>query len=128
MSKRESECDSGDEGTSTGIKIKKPKYDQVYKTAWKDLPEFKGWLCESKKGSLYAFCKCCNKDIVTKSGKDSLLKHSISKAHVAKVQAILIQKPISSFTTTVVAEQRKIEYDIKEGMGINTYQVFKKCL
>lgn len=107
-----SESDSCGEGSSTGIKAKKKKYAQSYKTDWEQLIEFKDWLTSSEKGRQFAQCKCCNKVINISSEKDSLVKYKNSKCHEENLKVISTQVLITKFTTT---SARKLKDDIKEG-------------
>lgn len=110
-----STSDSGSEKASTS-KVKKARYSQSYKAEWEKLPEFKGWLTGSKKGPTFGVCKTCNKDIVVKSGKDSLLKHSTSKSHKEKIKTTVTQPSIMSFTTAGSSERRNLDDSIKRGV------------
>ncbi|RZC41137.1 hypothetical protein BDFB_008509 [Asbolus verrucosus] len=103
--------DSGGEGPSSGP-IKKKKYGQTCKEKWEELPEFKGWVARSKKGSQFAKCESCYKDINIVSGTDALIKHSISKFQITKVEMISKQTKLSAFATpgtskTVIDEKIK---------------------
>lgn len=109
-----STTDSDSEEPTTS-KAKKVKYYQSYRAEWERLPEFKGWLTVSRKGANFGLCKVCNKDIVVKSGKDSLLKHIKSKSHKEKIKIVVTQSPITSFTTAASSERRNLDEGIKKG-------------
>jgi hypothetical protein len=109
------EENSGGEGTSTSVvPIKKKKYGQSYKESWEKLAEFRGWLGKSRKGQVYAKCKPCDKDINISSGKDALLKHSISKLHQTKIKSISQTSTLTSFVAQGSAN-KILEDDIKKG-------------
>lgn len=115
----DSESNHG-EGTSSGA-TKKKKYEQLYKKDWENIPEFRGWLSESKKGRKFAKCKCCDKDINVTSGKDALIKHSIGQFHLKKAQTIAKQRTLTSFVAGG-SSAKKLDDDIKEGK-IRTFDI-----
>nr|XP_023022324.1 uncharacterized protein LOC111510630 [Leptinotarsa decemlineata] len=110
-----SDSESGNEGSSTG---KRKKYDPNYKEEWQNIAQFKGWLMKSEKGTTYAKCKVCNKDINIASGKDALIKHIKGKAHLTKCKSISRQPDITYFTSeasTAIVAKQKMEQWVKEG-------------
>lgn len=104
---------SSDENDSEPQKIKKIKYTQKYKEVWEKIPEFKGWLQKSRKNEQFAYCKCCDKEINIKSGKDSLIKHCSRNMHKEKCKQIANQQSISSFMKPVASGSQ--QHEIKEG-------------
>ncbi|XP_023241250.1 uncharacterized protein LOC111639591 [Centruroides sculpturatus] len=94
----------------------KKKNEQFYKHEWEALPEFKGWLIQSKKGRQFALCKPCGKDINISNGKDALLKHSVGKFHIKKLETIS-SKQVSVMKTFAISgsRQEQLEASIKEG-------------
>lgn len=115
----DSDCDITDnesnKSTPKGSAAKKKKYGQCYKESWESIPDFKGWLAKSGKGTEYALCKPCRKDINIISGKNALDKHNSSKNHEKNVNSILKQKTLDTFRTAGPSIQKKMENDIKEG-------------
>lgn len=114
----DSDSNSGGEGSSTGIR-KKAKYFQNYKKDWENIPEFKGWLTNSLKGSSYARCKPCDKDINITSGKDALIKHKARQFHIKRIKCIAKQPSITSFIGTEGVSKITLDRSVKEG---------KRCL
>lgn len=107
--------DTNVESNTSAVRNKKMKYQQ-YKSEWEKLPEFKGWVQKSKKGSEFALCWCCNKDIKVASGKDALIKHSLTDIHKSKSSSIAKQPSVATFVKAgTSSEALKTELDIKEG-------------
>ena len=75
------------EGGSTGESSfssaprKKMKYLQKYNKAWEYETEFHGWLKQSSKGEMFAFCTACFVHLSVGAGKVEIRKHSSGKKH-----------------------------------------------
>lgn len=105
-----------DAGEGSSGSVKKRKYGQCFKNEWENLTDFKGWLTSSRKGNDYGYCKCCAKDIKVVSGKDALFKHKKSTVHQDKSRSLSRQPGIRALLSDVSAN-KKLESDVKEGMG-----------
>lgn len=80
MSDSDSSSDKGDENPSVSNKlIKKRKYSQTYKEQWENMPEFRGWICKSKKGDSFAKCSACEKDLTLSVERMLLLNTALVK-------------------------------------------------
>lgn len=55
------------------------KYEQKYRKAWEDLPNFKGWLTQCENVKNKAFCKYCQQIIVAK--KVDISRHLKTPKH-----------------------------------------------
>ncbi|CAH2015254.1 unnamed protein product [Acanthoscelides obtectus] len=86
-------------------------YTQKYTAAWEQEPEFKGSLRSSKKGSNYAFCKACNKDVIC--GKSEIQKHYSGKQHTKLVKSLHTQKTLTDMTSYMekISLNEKIKTD-----------------
>ncbi|GLV37562.1 hypothetical protein CBL_20374 [Carabus blaptoides fortunei] len=69
----------------------------------------RSWLQKSKKGDQFAFCKCCDKAINIKCGKDALVKQSSRNIHKENCKSLASQTSITSFikasTSTNILEE-----------------------
>lgn len=111
MSSSDSEYNTDNQpSTSAGCKRKK-KYAQKFKEDWEKDSQFASWIAPSKKGALYAFCKCCDKDIKVSSGRDALSRHLKSQQHLKTSRTILSQPKI----TDQFKEKTTFSNQIKEG-------------
>lgn len=107
-SKDVEEYSSSEKAFTLKQKRRKRTYAQKYQVAWKQQQEFKGWLQKSKKGSTYAFCKICNKDLTC--GKSELLRHS--KVHTNKAKQF--QKQQTLMEMSIFKTNSALDDDIKK--------------
>lgn len=105
--------DSEDEYVSDSErkKCKRGRYSSYYKKEWVEDQRFKTWIKPSQKGSSFAYCTLCSKDIsVNNSGVRDLLKHKESKKHRDAETAKNLQPPITDNgrIKKMVSEQDKV--------------------
>ncbi|XP_050518312.1 uncharacterized protein LOC126892717 [Diabrotica virgifera virgifera] len=103
---------SSSDSDSEQKNIKKPRYPRRYQKEWEQLPEFKEWLQKSEKYE-YARCKCCYKEINITSGKEALIKHSLSNVHKERLITPFIPEPRSLEDEVDDAEKVLADFVIK---------------
>ncbi|KAL1441844.1 hypothetical protein MTO96_008236 [Rhipicephalus appendiculatus] len=85
---------------------KRKKYVQKYKAEWEKLPQFRGCITRSSKGTNFAFCKAC--DVHLAGGKRELDKHVATMKHVATAKRLVGQQTLLSMpSTSQVTEESK---------------------
>ncbi|KAI5735901.1 hypothetical protein M8J77_024092 [Diaphorina citri] len=84
-----SECtSSNNKSKPRGVKTSSGYYQQQYRSAWEQVPEFKGWLSSVESNPAKAKCLYCNATLAAHNV--SLMKHVASSKHQKNAEKVYI--------------------------------------
>lgn len=89
----------------------KGKDTQKYKKSWEELPDFKGWLKSSTKGTSFAYCSACHVHLSLNSGKRDIQAHAKGEKNAKNCSTV---KQPFVLHMPCVSRRKKLDDALKE--------------